>query len=241
MRIGILQTDSVRDEFQPRFGDYPAMFTRVLTHAANTRSPPIKLTIHTIDVRNEPLPAQADCDGYVITGSKHSAYEDLPWIPPLIEFLKKAIQAQRKIVGICFGHQLIAHYFGGETRPAEAGWAVGVQQTRMLKKAPWMSPARESVGLLSSHKDQVSRLPPGAELIASTPFCPISGYVIGDEVLALQGHPEFVKDYSASLMDMRRELLGDETHHKGVQSLAEDTDEDVVAHWILNFIGGSSS
>ncbi|MCB1685991.1 MAG: type 1 glutamine amidotransferase, partial [Pseudomonadales bacterium] len=105
MKIGILQTDSVRDEFQPRFGDYPAMFTRLLRQAADSFEPRVELEIHSIDVRSDPLPDTVDCDGYVITGSKHSVYEDLPWIPPLIEFLKKVRKARRKVVGICFGHQ----------------------------------------------------------------------------------------------------------------------------------------
>ncbi|MCB1682844.1 MAG: amidotransferase, partial [Pseudomonadales bacterium] len=179
-----------------------------------------------------------DCDGYVITGSKHSVYEDLPWIPPLIEFLKKVRKARRKVVGICFGHQLIAHYFGGETTPAACGWVVGVQDTRLLTEESWMKPARQSVGMLSSHKDQVSRLPDGARLIASSGSCPIAGFVIEDDIMTLQGHPEFVKAYSASLMDFRREVLGERVYRKGIESLAENTDEAVVARWMLNFMAG---
>lgn len=241
LKIGILQTDSVLEQFQPRFGDYPEMFTNLLRRAAAAHVPPLELDIRTIDVRGGVLPEPTSCDAYLITGSRHSVYDDLPWIPPLVEFLRRAIAAGRKVVGICFGHQLLAHYFGGETRPAAGGWAVGVHETRLVGAEDWMEPAQSEVALVSSHKDQVARLPEGARLIASTPFCPIAGFVLGRNVMTLQGHPEFEKGYSASLMDMRREILGEDVYAKGMASLEIDTDEAVVGGWILNFIAGAEA
>ena len=95
-----------------------------------------------------------------------------------------------------------------------------------------------SVGLLSSHQDQVVELPSQASAIMRTPFCPISGYVMGDQVLALQGHPEFTKGYSAALMNMRQELLGASTFAQGMASLSDDTHEQEVAQWMLGFMDG---
>src|SRR5262245_51439099 len=169
MRIGILRTDSVRPEFQVEFGDYPAMFRAMLMQSADDE--PIEFRDY--DVQHREYPTTLDeCDAYLITGSRHSVYEDQPWIHRLADFVRDLNDAEHKLIGICFGHQLVAHALGGETRAAEQGWAVGVQDNYVLTPAEWMTPYRERFGLLSSHKDQVVRLPDGAEVFAATDFCP---------------------------------------------------------------------
>jgi len=233
MRIGILRTDSVRPEFQGEFGDYPAMFRAMLMASADD----VPIEFRDYDVQNGEYPATLDeCDAYLITGSRHSVYEDQPWIHRLAAFVREIDDARHKLVGICFGHQLIAHTLGGETRAADSGWAVGVQDTCVLAPAEWMLPYREKFGLLSSHKDQVVRLPDGAELFASTEFCPNSGFTIGDHILTFQGHPEFSKGYSRALMDMRRDMLGEPVYTAGVESLEKPAHPTVVGRWIVNFI-----
>jgi len=233
MRIGILRTDSVRPEFQGEFGDYPAMFRAVLTASADG----VPIEFREYDVRGGEYPGSLDeCDAYLITGSRHSVYEDQPWIHRLAEFVRELDAARHKLVGICFGHQLIAHTLGGETRSAEQGWAVGVQDTCVLSPAEWMLPYRDRFGLLSSHKDQVVRLPDRAELFAATDFCPNSGFTIGEHILTFQGHPEFSKGYSRALMDLRREMLGEPRYTAGVESLEQPVHPSVVGRWILNFI-----
>ena len=163
MRIGILKTDSVREEFQHEFGDYPAMFRAVLMASADD----VPIEFRDYDVQRGEYPASIDeCDAYLITGSRESVYDDQPWIHRLAQFVQELDAARHTLVGICFGHQLIAHVLGGETRAAETGWAVGVQDTQVLSPAEWMLPYRERFGLLSSHKDQVVRLPERAEVFA---------------------------------------------------------------------------
>jgi GMP synthase-like glutamine amidotransferase len=238
MRIGILKTDSVRDEFQSEFGDYPAMFRAMLMASADAE--PIEFRDY--DVQRGQYPASLDeCDAYLITGSRESVYDDKPWIHRLTEFVQQLDSARRTLVGICFGHQLIAHVLGGETRAADAGWAVGVQETQVLSPADWMLPYRERFGLLSSHKDQVVRLPERAEVFASTPHCPNSGFTIGEHILTFQGHPEFSKGYSRALIELRRELLGEPGYSNGVESLAKPVHQSMVGRWIINFIASNAA
>ena len=229
MLVGILQTDSVVDHLQGEFGDYPLMFQRLLGESAES-----ELSFRVIDCQAMDYPDPTSCDAYVITGSRHSVYDDEPWIAELARFTARVVEADRKLVGICFGHQLIAHFFGGRTEAV--GWAVGVHRCEVLDTASWMQPPRSDFSLLSSHKDQVVELPPGARLLASSDFCPNSGYVIDDQVFALQGHPEFSKPYAQALMNMRRELLGDVTFEKGIESLVQDTHERDMARWMLSFM-----
>ena len=229
MIIGILQTDSVMDRFRTDFGDYPQMFGQLLQGAASR-----DIAFRVVDCQAMDYPAPDSCDAYIITGSRNSVYEDELWIKALAEFVDKLLAARRKLVGICFGHQLVAHFFGGRTRAV--GWAVGVQQCTVVENASWMRPSLTDFALLSSHKDQVVELPAGARLLISSEFCPVSGYAIGDQVFTLQGHPEFSKPYSRELMTMRRELLGTETFERGIESLTQETHEPEVAQWIANFI-----
>lgn len=230
LTIGILQADKVNEEFQSRHGDYPGMFQSLFDTANDGDS----LEFRTYVAADARYPDPRACDAYVITGSAASVYDDLPWIPPLVDFVGRALAAERKIIGICFGHQLIAHFFGGRTEAA-SGWAVGVHTSEVLGDAPWLDPKLDEFALLSSHKDQVTVLPEGAIPIATNTFCTHAGFVWGDHVLTFQGHPEFQKPYSADVMKMRQDLLGPGTFEKGMASLANDTHENQVGRWILNF------
>ncbi|MEZ5598278.1 MAG: amidotransferase [Pseudomonadales bacterium] len=225
----LLQTDNVLDQFQMEHGDYPAMFAAVLADP--------DIDVQVVDVREGPPPAGA-AEAYVITGSRHSVYDDLPWIRALAEFLKGEIAAGRKVVGICFGHQLLAHFLGGRVTPAPGGWEVGVKATRLHERPCWMHAAPDEFSLLSSHKDQVASLPPEAKLLASSANCPVAGFTLGDNVVTFQGHPEFRKPYSRALMDYRRALLGEAVWAAGIASLAEPTSEVLVSQWIRDFLRG---
>ena len=231
LHIGILRTDEVVAELQRTFGDYPAMFRQLFNHADPT------LTFAEYDAR-QAVPDVIDCDVYIITGSKHSVYDDLPWIKPLVGFLQDVLAQKRKVIGICFGHQLMAHFFGGRVAPADVGWGVGVCGAAVVNRQPWMDSAAEEIRLLASHKDQVVELPPGAQLYLSSDFCPYAGFTLDNQVITVQGHPEFSKGYSEALMKQRRDLLGDAVYTAGLESLANATDENVLSRWILKFING---
>jgi len=232
--IGILRTDEVLAELQSTFGDYPTMFRQLFSRVDPS------LTFAEYDVR-QGLPDVIDCDAYIITGSKHSVYDDLPWIAPLVEFLREVLAQKRKIIGVCFGHQLMAHFFGGRVAPADVGWGVGVRGAAVVNRQPWMAGSPKQIRLLASHKDQVAELPPAAELYLSSDFCPYAGFTLGNQVITVQGHPEFRKEYSEALMKRRRELLGEAVYTAGLDSLSNATDENVLAQWVLNFIEGRSA
>ena len=231
LRYAILQTDSVLEQFQPQHGDYPGMFADLLMDAGVARE-----AITNVDVRASGLPDPAAHDAYVITGSRLSVYDDEPWIPRLAEFVGAAMLARRAVVGICFGHQLLAHFFGGRVEAAEVGWAVGVHSNRLLRQEDWMQPPLTRFDLISSHKDQVCNLPPDAQRLAETPMCPNAAFTLGDYGLAIQGHPEFGAGYARSLLEHRRELLGERLYLQAVESLSGPLDSATVAHWMVAFV-----
>jgi len=227
--LGILKADSVNPDLQVTHGDYTDMFQSIFRVADPT------LTFNIYDVLASQYPDNIDeCDGYLITGSRHSVYEPLPWIQRLGEFVVELHSARKKLLGICFGHQLVAHVLGGRTAKSDRGWGVGRHVTRLYDAShpDWPS----EFALLSSHQDQVQEPPPDAEIIAQSDFCPIAGMMLGQHILTLQGHPEFTRDYARDLLGVRREVLGESLYQAGLASLAEDVHQLEVARLILAFL-----
>ena len=234
MKIGILQADSVRPEFRDEFGNYPGMI-QLLLEASSDNGTALEFITYNVVVGEYPEDLD-DCDGYVITGSASSVYDDEPWIHELRRFVVRLYETRTKTVGICFGHQMIALALDGIAKGSAAGWGIGIHQSSIVAKKQFMSPPLESISLLYSHRDQVFQLPSGAELLASHDFCPNSMFVIGSHMFAFQGHPEFVKGYSEALMNFRRHMVGEKKYQEGIHSLQLDLDSEVIGRWMLNFI-----
>lgn len=231
MKIGILNADAVKAEFAAEFGEYPDMFSRLLK-AVN---PDIELVAY--EVMNGEYPDDIDeVDGYLITGSKLSVYDDVVWINQLKDFVRKLHGANKKLVGICFGHQLVAEALGGKTRQANQGWCVGIHKATLTADAESYGPVGAEFQILSNHKDQVEEMAVGAILLASTATCPVAMTQVGSHILTFQGHAEFDKGYALGLLNMRREILGESVYQSAVGTLGQDTDNSQVARWVLDFI-----
>jgi GMP synthase-like glutamine amidotransferase len=210
-RIGLLECDHVDDRFRSIGGDYADMFARLL--------PEVDLVPY--DVIGGTVPHDPDeCDGWLVTGSRHSVYEDLDWIRATGAFVGRVRDAGVPLVGICFGHQLLAHFTGGRTAKAGA-WGVGAHDLSSGER------------LLYMHQDQVLELPAGAERVASTDHCPNAVLRVGDSMLGIQAHPEFPGAYVEALLHAREERIGRELVDAALASLDAPRDEDVAARLIL--------
>lgn len=231
MKLGILKTDTVRPEWVPEFGEYPDMFAALLKRADPT------LEFVTYDVEAGQFPNSIDeVDAYLITGSKSSVYDDKPWISSLIDFVQRLHSQKKKLVGICFGHQLVAEALGGKTRKSSKGWGVGLHRHTFVQRPAWHDQKEEVFKILVSHQDQVEKIADGAVVLAGSDFCENAVCQIGDHILTFQGHPEFVREYSRKIMDLRREMIGEEVYHNGVASLVEEPEGERIARWVVNFL-----
>lgn len=187
MRIGILQTGQSPDVLRAGMGDYPDMFARLLADRG--------LDFRSYHVEAMEFPDSVhDCDGWLITGSRHGAYEDHPFIAPLEDFIRKAYAAKVPLVGICFGHQIIAQALGGKVERFEGGWSVGPTDYDF---------GGETLTMNAWHRDQVTALPPGAERVATSAFCENAALVYGDRAFTVQAHPEFSDEFVGGLMETR--------------------------------------
>ncbi|WP_062260839.1 glutamine amidotransferase-related protein [Endozoicomonas arenosclerae] len=230
MKVGLLLCDDVTPVLQKAHKNYPDMFLALL------RKQEPELEMVTYRVLDGELPENtSECDCWIISGSRHSAYDSFSWISLLEVFVRKLYEDRCKLAGICFGHQVMANSLGGKVELAEKGWGVGMSYNRITQESSWMQPAAQDFKLLVSHRDQVTHLPSSAKVLASSDFCPNYMLQYGDCFLSIQGHPEFSKSYSADLMNSRRESIPEDRILKGMDSLTDDPDSDLIAQWIMQF------
>jgi len=172
------------------------------------------------------------CDGWLITGSKHGAYENLPWIAPLETLIRDAYKLGRPMVGICFGHQLIAQALGGTVEKFDGGWAVGRQTY------DWDG---TDVDLNAWHQDQVTQLPPDAKTIASNAHCQHAALVYGDRAFTVQAHPEFNADFVQGLIDARAGTVPPDLIETAKSNLSADVSNAQLAQKIGAFFKGTQA
>ena len=187
MKIGILQTGHAPDAILGETGDYHQLFERLLAGHDFTFK-----TWAVVD--NVPLPRPDEADGWLITGSRHGAYEDHPWIPPLEALIRQIRDSGRPLIGVCFGHQIIAQALGGTVEKFPGGWAVGRQTYQY---------GGRDVAVNAWHQDQVTTLPEGATVLGGNAFAPHAFLGYGDTIWTCQPHPEYGSDVIGGLLEHR--------------------------------------
>lgn len=221
MKIGILQTGHAPGALVESSGNYDQMFRTLLDGQG--------FEFETYAVLDGQFPSGADAaDGWLITGSKFGVYEDHAWIP-LLEDLVRAIDAKGlPLIGICFGHQIIAQALGGRVEKFVGGWAVGrveyQQDGRLLALNAW-------------HQDQVTKRPEGARVVAGNDFCANGILAYGDTIWTLQPHPEFSTEFVAGLIEKRgRGVVPDAILDAASNGLDQPLDAANIATFMADFL-----
>lgn len=231
MYLGILETGAPPADLKDRFGSYGDMFRRLL-------GPNYRYSCY--DVRAGKLPDPAGShDAYLISGSASGVYDGDPWIEALKTFIRE-LSGRTPLVGICFGHQIMAEAYGGRVTKSPKGWGVGLHSYEIKHRAAWMNSERApTLSIPVSHQDQVIELPQGATVLAASEFTPYAVIEYPERrAISFQGHPEFSPEYAAALIDLRRGTRYQQDFaDAAVASLQKPSDAQRVAGWVRNFLG----
>ena len=188
-KIGILETGRPPEALQEKYGLYPDMFKNLLRPAAE------EFEFHTYSVMNGDIPVSPEeCDGWIITGSPHGVYEELPWMLKTEEFLRCIVEKEIPLIGVCFGHQIMAKALGGTVEKSSKGWGLGFLDYRITERLEWMVPSLEKITISATHQDQVVSVPPSGKIIATSDFCPHAMIAYGKNAFSIQAHPEMLGD-----------------------------------------------
>jgi GMP synthase-like glutamine amidotransferase len=223
MKIAVLETGVPPAPLADQFGSYPDMFASLLG---------TEFELETFDAEHGELPEAGAHGAYLITGSPAGVYDPLPWIGPLMEFIRSA-KASR-MIGVCFGHQVMAQALGGEVIKSPKGWAAGLNRYDVVHPEPWTNGERQ-VAIPASHQDQVVAQPPNTAVVAASDFTPFAALAWTDRpAISFQFHPEFSVGYAKALIEKRFDKVN--APEVALASLDAPNDNQRVGDWMRNFL-----
>lgn len=232
MKLTIVETGLVPVEIRADWPDYPAQFRALLGPLAP------EMRFETVSLpRGEALPDPAAVEAVLLTGSPSGVYDPELWMSRLFDFIRWSAETKTPMVGVCFGHQAMAHAMGGFAEKSHKGWGVGRHVYDIVSRPNWLTGDLDTVACACSHQDQVITAPPGAETILSSDFTPYAGLAYQTApFISFQPHPEFTADYAAALYSLRRDRIGEARTDDALASLGQPLDRQLMGRWIVDFL-----
>ncbi|CAA2979661.1 gamma-glutamyl peptidase 5-like [Olea europaea subsp. europaea] len=236
-KFAVLLCADDSDYVKKIYGGYFGVFVRMLEEEGETWD--------MFRVSNGEFPEDekvGEYDGFVITGSCNDAHGNDLWICKLLNLLKKLNGMKKKVLGICFGHQILGRALGGKIGRASSGWDIGITNINLQPSKIFSSlkmPA--SLSIIECHRDEVWELPPKAEVMARSNKTGIEMFRYGDHFMGIQGHPEYTKDILFNLIDrlLHRDLIEESFAEKAKSKLeANEPDKEAWKKLCIGFLKG---
>ncbi|KAH7324668.1 class I glutamine amidotransferase-like protein [Stachybotrys elegans] len=207
IRLAVLETDTPQPKTNAKFGGYGGVFRALLAASAgdgDALASRFSVTAHDVVRETGSYPDLDDVDALLLTGSRHNAYDDEPWIRDLVAYTRRAIDSGRvRVVGVCFGHQIIGRAMDAKVGVNDKGWEVAVTDVTLTDKGKelfQLGEGKTKMSLQQMHRDIVYEVPEGATLLCSNAICEVQGLYAPGKYLTVQGHPEFSEDIISEIL-----------------------------------------
>ncbi|OLN95729.1 putative glutamine amidotransferase-like protein C13C5.04-like protein 1 [Colletotrichum chlorophyti] len=244
IRLAILEADTPQPQANAQYGGYGGVFTALLRTAALADDPPapldsiLDISVYHVVGAEAVYPDLDSIDAVLISGSKHNAFDSDPWILKLVDFTKKAIDTGRvRVIGVCFGHQIIGRSLGVEVKRSELGWEVAVVDVNLTPKGKELFQL-DKMRIQQMHRDVVTANPPGSESLAYTSLCPVQSFYSPKRYLTVQGHPEFTGPIMREILHSRHEagIFDKEMFTEAINRADAEHDGVSIARGFLRFL-----
>ncbi|KAI9713430.1 MAG: hypothetical protein M1820_000812 [Bogoriella megaspora] len=247
LRIAILECDTPLDRTRSKYGGYGGVFAALLRAGASSLPSPnldpsrdLILTTHDV-VNVESYPKLDAIDAVLLTGSRHSAFDNDPWIVRLVDFTRKVIEEQDRVrvIGVCFGHQIVGRAMGMKVQRADEGWEISVCGMDVTEKGMELFKIDgKTLYLQQMHRDIIAEYPKHVERLGSSPRCQVQGMHKKNKLITVQGHPEFNREIVTEILDARHEagIFDDSMHQEGLERVANHHDGTKVSQAFLRFL-----
>ncbi|KAL8731630.1 MAG: hypothetical protein Q9166_003318 [cf. Caloplaca sp. 2 TL-2023] len=242
LRIAILECDTGLPKALEKYKRYGAISSALLeagAEAAGLSQDDLRISIW--DVVNDvgKFPSLEDLDGVFLTGSKFDSFADNPWTNKLVDFVKEVLAQDRvKLVGVCFGHQIIGRAMGARVgRNEDQGWEVSVTDVDLTIEGKTIFEGKEVLSIYQMHKDIIFEYPPGVQPLGSTNRCKVQGMFVPGRVITVQGHPEFTEEILVEILEVRHEqgVFGDEVYQEAMGRVGKKHDGLMVGKRFIEF------
>jgi len=232
LRIGILKCDQWSGNLAKRYGDIDVQYKQFFDRSGS------KVETTTFDCISGKLPTDKKTldsfDGFVITGSKYSVYEPLPWIQNLLQLIRNFDQDRRKLFGVCFGHQAVAQALGGKVEKIRWNLSHEVLKTQESFQKQQNFPKKE-LSVLCIHRDHVTKVPPNFQVWSTNDRCTVQGLIKDDLTFTIQSHPEFRSEVLRELLETKRDIIEPALIQDAFKTIEKPTDSDFLAKWVVEF------
>ncbi|KAI2619891.1 class I glutamine amidotransferase-like protein [Hypoxylon sp. NC1633] len=242
IRLAILEADTPVPGVKAKYGSYGGVFSYLFERACAPQALAARLTLSYHDVVGTSgeisYPDPETVDAVLISGSKYSAYDSDEWIVRLVQYTRRCLEGGRvRVVGVCFGHQIVGRALDVEVGRNARGWELSVTEHELTDEGKKLF-GMEKLAIHQMHRDVVFSLPPGAVPLARTDVCAVQAMYVPRRLLTVQGHPEFTEDIAREILEMRRYggILGPDVYEDGMRRVAHKHDGVAVAKAFLRFI-----
>ncbi|OJJ50625.1 hypothetical protein ASPZODRAFT_126521 [Penicilliopsis zonata CBS 506.65] len=244
LHIAVLECDTPVDPVREKLQGYGDIFERLLQtgfQSLGQDAADIELKVSKWDVVNhEVYPTPEEVDALLLTGSKHNSFENDSWIVNLTSYVKDVIEIHQKpVVGICFGHQIIARALGSRVARNTKGWEISVEKFALTDQGKELF-GKDELALHQMHRDIVYDLPPDCINLGFSPVCEIQGFYRPKKIITVQAHPEFTEFIVSQILELRhgQKIFDDALYESGISRVANPHDGLLVASAICRFLLG---